>query len=340
MSGFKLYEVLSLDKNASSADIKKAYKRAAMTHHPDKGGDPERFKEIGRAYEILGDDQKRELYNQLGDERYAAHAAGGGPGAGAPFNPFEQMFSGAAGFEHMFGGFGPPVNTNKRGSDHLHTINISLLEAFTGSKRHLNINLTRPCPVCKKECAACQGRGMIQNAVNRGFMMQIMTQKCGICQGQGHTNSGCEACDNKNSTTEVKSIDIDIPRGVENGRKYLFHGLGESGDPPGNLIIQLAVQESDGVFTRSGTHGLVYTVQLDFIESIAGKKIEIPHYSGKIEHTVLGIITPNTVDVIPQKGLTPAGSLEVRYSIKYPPRYIREWSARRTGNLNEILREE
>ena len=333
MSGFKLYDALGIGKDATAADVKKAYKRAAMTHHPDKGGDPERFKEIGRAYEVLGDDQKRELYNQLGDERYEAQGSGQGPG----FNPFEQMFrSGGGPFDHMFDGmpgFGPPVNTNKRGGDHLHTINIPLSEVFTGSKRHLKLSIKRPCTKCKKECRDCQGRGMIQNMVQRGFMTQIITQRCGTCQGQGIHNSGCSACDHKGSTVEEKAIDIEIPRGVENGRRYLFHGLGEYGEPSGNLIVQLNVQESDEIFTRQGAHGLSHTVELDFIESIAGKKIKIPHYSGEIEHTVLGVVSPSTVDKIANKGLTDAGNLEIRYKIKYPARYDREWTAERTGAL-------
>lgn len=316
--GFKLYEALGLDKNASPADIKKAYKRAAMKSHPDKGGDPEQFKEIGRAYEVLGDDQKRALYDQLGDEGYAAHAAGGG---GQPFNPFEQMFGGAAAFEHMFGGaptgFSP---INKRGGDHLHTINIPLSEAFTGSTKSLKISLKRPCRECMKECGICQGRGMIQNMIQRGFMTQIVTQRCSACDGQGKRATGCGACSGAGIIIEEKGLDIVIPRGVANGHRYIFEGYGDSGDPPGNLIVQIAVQSADGIFMRSGALDLVYTAEIDFIESITGKKIKIPHYSGEIEYTALGIIAPHTVDAIPGKGLTEGGKLEIRYNIRYPTR--------------------
>lgn len=327
----KLYELLGVTKEASGDEVRKAYRKAAITHHPDKGGDPEKFKEIANAYQVLSDEQKRLQYDELGDEGFAA--SGGGSGMandpfGAGINPhelFEQLFRGG-GFGFDFGGFGDGHgHGHHRGptkrKDHSHTINVSLADAYHGTHKTLRVGLKKPCGGCKAQCYTCQGRGSVTDMRRMGFMTQMMTRVCDGCQGAGVTSKGCGECGGRGHTMEEKKVDVKVAAGVQTGHRYVISGLGEqaAGDNEisGDLVIELFVQP-DPNFQRQG-QDLVYTAKLTLAESIVGKIITIPHFGGDIHVSLAdyGIVQPHKSYIIPNKGMPPSGNLILLFQIDY-----------------------
>jgi len=337
---YKLYEELGVSKNASIDDIKKAYRRAAMQHHPDKGGDEKKFKAISNAYEVLSDEAKRNQYDQLGDENFqnAMNGSGGGggfPGGMNPHDIFAQMFAGMGGGMHfdMGGGFpfgGGPSRQKKR-QDHSHTIRISLQDAYQGIHKTIQINLQKICVSCKETCPACQGRGQITNMVRAGPFTQVIQQPCGACQSTGTITKGRSSCSECKGTTtyiEEKRLEIDILPGVMNGKQIKIEGAGEqrqsNDETSGDLILQIQITENSQ-FIRNG-NDLNYVSKITFKESIIGKVFTIDHFSGPIEvnTTDFGIIQVAKKYEISAKGMPIEGSksrfgnLIIQFDIVYP----------------------
>jgi len=227
---YKLYEVLGIGKDASKEDIKRAYKTQAIKHHPDKNGDPEKFKEISNAYQILSDDEKRAQYDRFGDA--GLDQMNGGSGGFETVDPrhiFEQFFGGGMGgghagfhfdiFQDMFGGGGPQRNSRIKRNDHMHTIRINLAEAYHGAQKNIRISLQKTCFKCKDTCNACQGKGMITDMRRMGFITQMMQRPCDVCRGAGMIikgKEGCNECGGKGNYQTEEKVDIQIPRGVIN----------------------------------------------------------------------------------------------------------------------------
>jgi len=204
-----LYEDLGLAKDATPEEIKKAYRSLARTHHPDKGGDAEKFKQVQEAYETLSDPQKRQNYDQFG-------TADGPPGPQGGFPPdiFAQMFGGG----NPFGQRGPV-----RRADHEHVVTISLDEAYRGLTKNMKITLQRICRECSSKCSTCHGRGQVHHQMGPF----AMAQPCGQCQGQGSVNKGCPGCNFRKNKFENLNLELKIPKGVETGNVLTAHGLGE-----------------------------------------------------------------------------------------------------------------
>ena len=344
----KLYDQLGISRSASIDEIKKAYRRAARDHHPDKGGDESKFKEISNAYEILSDEGKRNQYDQLGDENYQQATNGGGGGGGFPggMNPhdiFAQMFGGMGGggggfpgnvhfdMNMNFGHGGAQQQRNRRRQDHPHGMHIGLHEAYTGIHKTIQINLQKVCLSCKETCNACQGRGQITNMVRNGIFTQVITQPCTTCQGSGSIIRGrdkCSECNGRGQYTEEKRIEIDIPAGVNTGHHIKIDGMGEqkqqSEETSGDLILHIHINEHP-VFTREGNN-LKFVKEITFKESILGKKFTIEHFSGPLEINTInfGIIECAKKYEISGKGMpfdnskTRYGNLIVQFNIVYP----------------------
>lgn len=343
----KLYETLGIPRSASHDEIKKAYRNAAREHHPDKGGDDTKFKEILNAYEILSDKDKRNQYDQLGDENYQNMSNGGGngfPGGMNPHDIFAQMFGGMGGmgggmggfpgnmhFDMNFGGGGGNQQRNRKRNDHVHGMHISLQEAYTGSHKNIQINLQKVCLSCKETCPACQGRGQITNMVRNGIFTQVITQPCNTCNGSGHILHGrdkCNECKGRGQYNDEKRIEVDIPAGVTSGHQIRINGMGEqkqnSDEVPGDLILQIHINEHPQ-FIREGNN-LKTIKEITFKESILGKKFTIDHFSGPLEiNTVdFGIIEPAKKYELNGKGMPcdnnkkRYGNLIIQFSIIYP----------------------
>ena len=293
------YEVLGVAKDASDADIKKAYHKLVMKYHPDKNpGDKsaeEKFKEVNNAFDILKDPQKRAAYDRFGD---AAFAGGNGASAGAG-NPFGNGFAGFAGGAGMddilreamrgfgfdgFGGFGGRGATaQQRGRDLLDTVTISLKDAFFGTTHTVSFSSNVTCDKCDGHgtadgkpapvCPRCGGSGVVQ--ARQGFFA-VETQ-CPECNGLGHKISKkCSKCDGMGTVHKQRTLDVKIPAGVEDGARLRLAGQGEAGQngaPAGDFYIDVRVQPDDK-FERVG-NDLILKTDVPFTTLALGGEIDV-----------------------------------------------------------------
>lgn len=300
------YEVLGVSKTGSDAEIKKAYYKLAREHHPDKGGDAEKFKQIQGAYEILSDPEKRQNFDQFG----------------TPDGPPPNPFGGGGGFPpdifaHMFGGaFGGPRGPVKRADRH-HDIKITLEDAYRGLTKHLSITITKPCLKCVKNCQHCQGRGTVH--VQMGPM--AFQQPCPVCQGQGGGRVGCVECNHKGKKNEKLNLELKIPKGVTNEHVLVAHGLGDQPDKtneePGDLHFHIKIADHPDFMRQR--NDLIWSTKISFEDSVNGTKLTIPHFDGPIsvDTAEWGVLDPREDYVIPNKGFED-GKLRVSFNIVYP----------------------
>ena len=303
------YQTLGIQKGASDEEVKKAYRKLAREHHPDKGGDAEKFKKIQGAYEILSDPQKRQNFDQWG-------TVDGSPGPQHPFPPdlFAQMFGGQFGFG---GGNRGPV---KR-SNFEHELRISMEDAYRGTTRNMRITLEKTCFNCKKKCPQCHGRGQIQHQMGP----MIMNQPCGVCRGEGGVSQGsCDQCQG-GKKREVLNLELKIQQGVEDGNVLVGHGLGEQprnpGEEPGDIMFHIKVDQHPTLL-RQGMD-LIFQTKIGFEDSVLGKNIKVPHFDGPIEVDTSdwGVLDPREDYIIPFKGFKMGdkqGRLRVQFNIVYP----------------------
>lgn len=322
--GHKLYDVLGLAKGASKDEIKRAYRKLAVQHHPDKGGDPEKFKEISNAYNVLSNDDQKARYDQIGD---AMLDQGGGGGHVDPRNLYEQFFNFDP-FENMFAHMHERQQT-VRCNDHVHQMRISLADAFHGTTKTIRIAIQKTCFSCKDTCNACQGRGTITDMRRMGIFTQMSTRPCEICNGTGQVTRGrddCSQCNGKGGYKVEEKKDINLPKGIHNGVQVRIHGHGEQprreGDVPGDLVLQIIIND-DPNFVRTG-NDLVYRASLTFVESLIGKKLRVPHFTEEFEvdTSQWGIIQGDKPYIVEKKGMpygeNEYGKLIIIFNIAYP----------------------
>lgn len=309
------YKTLGLDNTATQDEIKKAYRKAAIKTHPDKGGDPEQFKKVQGAYDILSDPQRRQNFDQFG-------VAEPGPQGPNMNDIFSQMFGG-----NPFGGFQQGPRGPVRRGNHNHEIHISLEESYRGLSKNLRINLTKPCFECQTTCHQCHGRGVVH--IQMGPM--AIQQPCPRCQGQGvQASAGCQACNFKTKKVETLNLELKIPAGVESGNVLTAHGLGEQAlkrdEEPGDLLFHIKVGDHPDLI-RQGLD-IVFSTKISFEDSVKGKKIQVPHFDGPIDVDTLdwGVLDPREDYIIPNKGFRvgeKVGRLRVSFNVIYPPAKVK-----------------
>jgi DnaJ-class molecular chaperone len=289
------YDTLGVQKDASQDEIKKAYRKLVIVHHPDKGGDPEKFKEISNAYDILSDPEKRSQYDSPAPPQIDISQM------------FSQMFSGV---NHMMGG----RDMNRR-----HTIDLTLEQVYTGTEKTIKVPIIKPCQRCAVQCPKCNGQGMYASQE----MFGIMPRQCDRCEGVGIFRNGCTECSHQKKTIDNVLVNIKIHKGVHSGHQEVIPGLGEQSRSPrertGNLIVTMNVKNHP-LFQRFGNH-LKYTMTISFDESVDGINVSIPHFSGPVEFNTLkifGIIDPRRDYVIHHKGLDHDSNLLINFDIQYP----------------------
>ncbi|MDH2924779.1 molecular chaperone DnaJ [Nicoletella semolina] len=287
------YEILGLSKGASEQDIKRAYKRLAAKHHPDKNQgskeSEEKFKEIKEAYEVLGDSEKRAAYDQYG---HAAFEQGGGFGGGGGFSGgfggFEDIFS-----EMFGGGFGGGGRRSRvvRGDDLQYNLEITLEEAVKGVKKEIRIQTLAECDTCHgsgaeagskvETCSHCGGHGRLRR--QQGFFMTEVA--CPHCHGSGKKiEKVCKSCDGDGRVHKAKNLTVTIPAGVDTGNQLRLSGegaAGENGAPAGDLYVVIHVKQHD-IFERDGTN-LYCEVPISFTMAALGGEIEVPTLDGKLK---------------------------------------------------------
>ncbi len=283
------YEVLGVERAASSEDLRKAYKREALKHHPDRNqGDPEaetKFKACNEAYQVLSDAEKRQIYDQFG---HAGLEGGGGGGGDASDvfahmqDLFAEMFSGGGfGFGGQGGG---RQRQQRRGADLRVQARLTLREAAFGLKREITVNAPTRCDDCQgsgakpgtkpETCGHCRGSGHVSNA--RGVVM--FTSPCPRCQGQGVTiKDHCKTCKGHGAIEKPRKVVVGFPAGIDSGQKLRIPGQGmpgPSGAPAGDLYVEMDVEE-DPRFERDGAD-LVTRVHVSFTDAALGAEVRVP----------------------------------------------------------------
>ena len=305
------YQALGIQKGASDDEIKKAYRKHVLRTHPDKGGNPEDFKRVQGAYDILSDPEKKQNFDRFG-------TPDGPQQGGNPFPPdfFSQMFGGGGGNPFGFPTQGPRGPVRRSNFDH--ELRVSLEESYRGTTRNMRITLDKTCFNCKKKCPQCHGRGQIQHQMGP----MIMNQPCGMCQGEGGVSQGpCDQCQDGRKK-EVLNLELKIPPGVEHGNVLTGHGLGEQprnpGEEPGDVLFHIKVDQHPE-FMRQGSD-LIFQTKMSFEDSVRGKKIRIPHFDGPIDIDTAdwGVIDPREDYIIPFKGFGSQGRLRVQFNVVYP----------------------
>ncbi len=289
------YSLLGIAKDADAVVIKSAFRKLAMKFHPDRNpGDAEaekKFKEIGEAYEVLSDEQKRAAYDRYGHAAFQ-NGAGRGPGGGQPGGFSGSAFSDI--FDDIFGEFmgaqrgGGARRNPGRGADLKHEITISLEEAFAGKKANFSLNSSEACEPCEGSgaepgskpttCQTCQGVGRVR--AQQGFF--TVERTCPACHGQGQTISNpCSACAGQGRIRKQRVLAVDIPAGVEDGTRIRLAGEGEAGvrgGPFGDLYLFVHVREHN-LFERDGPD-LYCSVPVPMVTAALGGEIETPTIDG------------------------------------------------------------
>lgn len=308
------YEVLGVSKGASDDEIKKAFRRLAVQHHPDKeGGNEEKFKEINEAYDVLKDAQKRKRYDQFGHAGVGG-ASGGGSGAGygnASGNPFEGFggfggqninFDFGEGLGDLFGQFfGGGQNSRQRGPQRGRDVEVQLQltfeEAIFGLEHEFSLELEDTCEHCKgttvepgyemKTCPTCKGAGQQTRVMNTMFGAIQQTVPCETCHGAGKVpEKVCTVCHGKGTQRRKQSIKVKIPAGVDDGATIRLSGRGEAigGGEKGDLYIHLRVK-AHKTFTREGDI-ILSQEHVGMIEAALGTEIDVQTVDGTVRMKV------------------------------------------------------
>jgi len=288
MADKDFYEILGVQKNASDDEIKKAYRKKAMKHHPDRNKDDKKaerkFKEAAAAYEVLKDSEKRSAYDQYGHDAF--RQGGGGQGFGDFGGGFSDIFE-----EFFGGGFGGQSRQRgpQRGNDLRYNMSISLQEAYTGKKSQIRIPSYEGCDLCSatgsadktgpSTCSTCGGQGKVRST--QGFFS--IERPCPTCGGEGSSiKNPCLKCSGTGQVKKQKTISVTIPAGVDTGTRIRISGEGEPGQRGagnGDLYIFVEVQK-DKLFERE-EENIFCQIPISITTAILGGDVEVPTIEGK-----------------------------------------------------------
>ncbi|XP_024359349.1 dnaJ protein homolog isoform X1 [Physcomitrium patens] len=338
----KYYDVLGVSKSASQDELKRAYRKAAIKNHPDKGGDPEKFKELSQAYEVLSDPEKRDLYDQYGEDALK-EGMGGGGGGHNPFDIFESFFGGGGspfGDAHFAGGSGRGSRRQRRGEDVVHPLKVSLEELYNGTSKKLSLSRNIICSKCKgkgsksgasSRCAGCQGSGVKVSVRQLGpGMIQQMQHVCPDCKGSGETiveKDRCGQCKGQKVVQDKKLLEVHVEKGMAHGQKITFQG--EADEAPdtitGDIVFVLQLKEHPK-FKRKGDD-LFVEHSLSLTEALCGFQFPLTHLDGRqllIKSTPGEIIKPGQFKAINDEGMPHyqrpfmKGRLYLHFSVDVP----------------------
>jgi len=324
------YEILGVSRTATAQEISKAYKQLARKYHPDLNPDAseEKFKEIGAAYEVLKDAEKREIYDKYGEEGLQ----GGGPSEG--FDIFD-ILSGRGPRQKPRG---PQKNETVK-----HALPVSLDELYNGTTRKIRVTRTRICQGCKgigcskkeavQTCSKCKGNGIVTEIqqVAPGFVTQSR-RPCNKCGGEGQVIDPkfvCKDCNGKKVVSEKKTLEVHVDRGMKNGQKIEF--LGEADEKPGVMAgdIHFIIQEKPhNLFQRDGQH-LIYQKKISLSEALTGLEFTLEHLDKRIllvKNKIGDVIKPGQVKMLENEGMPThrnpfeKGHLYIKFEIEFPKR--------------------
>ncbi|KAL5720680.1 hypothetical protein ACHQM5_013325 [Ranunculus cassubicifolius] len=332
----KYYEVLGVPKSASQDDLKKAYRKAAIKNHPDKGGDPEKFKELSQAYEVLSDPEKRDLYDQYGEDALKGDMGGGG--GHDPFDIFQSFFNGGG------SPFGGPSSRGRRqqrrGEDVVHPLKVSLEDLHNGTSKKLSLSRNVICSKCKGKgsksgasmtCAGCQGSGMKVSIRHLGpSMIQQMQHPCNECKGTGESindRDRCPQCKGDKVVPEKKVLEVHVEKGMQNGQKITFPGeADEAPDTVTGDIVFVLQQKEHPKFKRKGDD-LYVEHTLSLTEALCGFQFIITHLDNRqllVKSNPGEVVKPDQFKAINDEGMPMyqrpfmRGKLYIHFTVEFP----------------------
>ncbi|VDB88617.1 unnamed protein product [Peniophora sp. CBMAI 1063] len=328
----KFYDLLGVPETASESELKKAYRQKALRLHPDKGGDPELFKEVTHAYQILSDADKRRIYDQRGE---AGLSESGGMGGMDPQDLFSQLFGGGGG--GFFGGGGRERGPRKT-KDLVHRIHVSLEDLYKGKTTKLALTRNVLCPKCDgrggkegavKQCTTCHGRGVRIQLRQMGPMIQQMQMACEDCSGLGeiiNRKDQCKNCSGRKTVSEKKFLEVHIDRGMQNGQTITFAGESDQapGVEPGDVVIVIEEKPHEK-FRRQRTN-LETDVEIDLLTALGGGQFAIKHLDDRALVVTIHpgeVIKQDSIKVIPGQGMPSQrhhepGDLYIKINILWP----------------------
>ena len=348
------YEVLGVDKSAAQDEIKSAYRKLAKKYHPDnkETGDAEKFKEATEAFSVLGDEQKRKTYDQFGQAAFDQNAGGSNPFAGGGFEGF-NFNGGDFGdlndiLRSMFGfGGGSSARSSRfdnepqRGDDTLMRIKINFMDAINGTKLTVPLTYEETCSSCNGNgskngtsydtCPDCHGRGRVVTQQRTIFGVMQSESSCPRCGGTGHIiRESCPDCGGKGYKKVRKEVDINIPKGINNGQQIRLSGKGtrgRNGGPNGDLYIEVLVAPHSQ-FERDG-NDIHLEIPIAFVDACLGAKVTVPTVYGESELEIPAGTQPNAVLKLKGKGVKDLrsdkyGDQYVHLQLKTPTKLTRE----------------
>jgi len=334
----EFYERLGVTPEAKLDDIKKAYKKMAIKYHPDKNpNNPEaehKFKEVSEAYEVLSDENKRQMYDKYGKEGLKE----GGFGAHSAADIFEQFFGGG-GFSSFFGGGGG--RGPRRTEDIHHELGVTLEDLYKGKTTKLSVTRNVLCSTCTGtgtksgastgKCKTCEGRGirLIIKQLGPGMIQQMQTV-CNDCGGKGEVikeEDKCKDCKGKKVNKEKKILQVYVDKGMRHGQKIVFSGESDEapGQEPGDIIFVL-IEKKHEVFKRNG-NDLYMETTIPLIEALAGFSFTIKHLDDRVllvKSDKGEIINPGDIKMIANEGMPihkrpfEKGNLYIHFNIEFP----------------------
>jgi molecular chaperone DnaJ len=339
------YELLGVTRDASEAEIKKAYRKLAMEYHPDRNPAPDaeaRFKQITEAYEVLKDPQKRSAYDRFG--RAGVGGAGGFDyhhvDLSEALNIFMRDFGGLGGFESLFGG-GRGRQDHRRGQDVRVTLKLSIAEVATGVKKAVRLKTLERCAVCDGSgakvgtrpttCTTCGGSGEVRRAARSMFGQFVSVSPCPTCAGEGTVIANpCEVCRGEGRVRGDRTVSVDIPAGVASNNYLTLRGQGAVGPrngPSGDLLVMLDIKEDDR-FERQGDD-LYHDFLLSFSQAALGGTFTVPTPYGDEEVKIpAGTQTETLLRLrgrgLPVLGQNGKGDLLIRVHVWTPERLTAE----------------
>ena len=352
------YEVLGVEKGASADEIKKAYRKAAMKYHPDRNpGDKtaeEKFKEVGEAYEVLSDDQKRSRYDQFGFSGVDPNYGGGGAG-GAGYGSGFGGFGGFGDFGDIFGEFfgggrsrASSANMPRRGENVAARLELTFEEAAFGVEKEISAYRIENCASCKgtgsadgviETCEQCHGTGQVRTTQSFMGMTMQSTAACPRCSGRGKiTKNPCTTCKGKGKVRRTNKTKVRIPAGVDNGDNVRIRGegcVGYNGGPSGDLVVEIRIKNHP-IFTRRGLD-VFCEVPITFTQAALGAEIEVPTLDGKIKYEIPEGTQTGREFVLREKGIPEGDNSRRRGSHRFT--VVVETPTRLTKEQKELLRQ-